>query len=130
MRPVNSWWPISHAACLHLALSAHPAPNSGSPFSCLLLSSCCLAPLAAWTAWCSLHQLHACLQALENLYPGAAVHMGFLQQAQSVTDKAQSSVYNIRSVLDQMSGNSTPTLVVVTGEAGPVAGLADRKGAC
>eukprot|EP00891_Asterochloris_glomerata_P000662 jgi/Astpho2/662/Aster-x0030 len=55
--------------------------------------------------------------ALENLYPGAAVHMGFLQQAQSVTDKAQSDVYNIRSVLDQMSGNSTPTLVVVTGHS-------------
>lgn len=56
--------------------------------------------------------------------------MGFLQQAQSVTDKAQSDVYNIRSVLDQMSGNSTPTLVVVTGEAAPIAGLADGRGVC
>jgi len=52
---------------------------------------------------------------LENMYPEAQVHHGFLEQLQAVTDKAPNSSQNIGDVLMDMSGGVTPSLVIVTG---------------
>lgn len=52
---------------------------------------------------------------LEDMYPDAHVHHGFLQQLQSVTDKAPNTTQNIGDVLMEMSGGVPPSLVIVTG---------------
>ena len=53
---------------------------------------------------------------LENMYPQAQVHHGFLEQLQAVTDKAPNTTQNIGDVLMDMSGGVTPSLVIVTGQ--------------
>jgi len=53
---------------------------------------------------------------LENMYPEAQVHHGFLEQLQAVTDKAPNTTQNIGDVLMDMSGGVTPSLVIVTGQ--------------
>ena len=52
---------------------------------------------------------------LEDMYPEAHVHHGFLQQLQAVTDKAPNTTQNIGDVLMDMSGGVPPSLVIVTG---------------
>ena len=52
---------------------------------------------------------------LEDMYPDAHVHHGFLQQLQAVTDKAPNTTQNIGDVLMEMSGGVPPSLVIVTG---------------
>lgn len=52
---------------------------------------------------------------LEEMYPDAHVHHGFLQQLQAVTDKAPNISVNIGNVLMNMSGGVPPSLVIVTG---------------
>ena len=52
---------------------------------------------------------------LEDMYPDAHVHHGFLQQLQAVTDKAPNTSQNIGDVLMEMSGGVPPSLVIVTG---------------
>ncbi|KAL3157193.1 hypothetical protein ABBQ38_001432 [Trebouxia sp. C0009 RCD-2024] len=54
---------------------------------------------------------------LENMYPDAHVHHGFLQQLQAVTDKAPNTSVNIGNVLMNMSGGVPPSLVIVTGHS-------------
>lgn len=52
---------------------------------------------------------------LEDMYPDAHVHHGFLQQLQAVTDKAPNTTQNIGDVVMEMSGGVPPSLVIVTG---------------
>lgn len=52
---------------------------------------------------------------LENMYPEAQVHHGFLEQLQAVTDKAPNTTQIIGDVLMDMSGGVTPSLVIITG---------------
>ena len=52
---------------------------------------------------------------LEDMYPDAYVHHGFLQQLQAVTDKAPNRTQNIGDVINDMSGGVPPSLVIVTG---------------
>ena len=53
---------------------------------------------------------------LEEMYPDAHVHHGFLQQLQAVTDKAPNRTQNIGNVIMDMSGGVSPGLVIVTGK--------------
>nr|QOL01215.1 putative extracellular protein TR9_023 [Trebouxia lynnae] len=54
---------------------------------------------------------------LEDMYPEAHVHHGFLEQLQAVTDKAPNQTQNIGDVLMDMSGGVPPSLVIVTGHS-------------
>ncbi|DBA68386.1 TPA: hypothetical protein ACH3X2_013690 [Trebouxia sp. C0005] len=54
---------------------------------------------------------------LENMYPEAQVHHGFLEQLQAVTDKAPNTTQIIGDVLMDMSGGVTPSLVIITGHS-------------
>ncbi|KAL3150417.1 hypothetical protein ABBQ32_000254 [Trebouxia sp. C0010 RCD-2024] len=53
---------------------------------------------------------------LEEVYPDAAVHWGFLKQAQSVTDKSAPQ-YNLRNVLSSLNGGAEPAHIFVTGHS-------------
>jgi hypothetical protein len=53
---------------------------------------------------------------LEQLYPDASVHWGFLQQAQSVTDTSVPE-HNLAQVLYSLNGGVAPAHVFVTGHS-------------
>lgn len=53
---------------------------------------------------------------LEEVYPDAAVHWGFLKQAQSVTDKSAPQ-YNLQNVLSSLNGGAEPAHIFVTGHS-------------
>ena len=67
---------------------------------------------------------------LENMYPEAHVHHGFLEQLQAVTDKAPNRTQNIGDVVMDMSGGVPPSLVIVTGESARTAREVTALWAC
>ncbi|KAK9814603.1 hypothetical protein WJX72_008506 [[Myrmecia] bisecta] len=54
---------------------------------------------------------------VQQEFPQATVHSGFLDSLQSVTTKAPSPEYNIVDVLNYLSGGATPAHILITGHS-------------
>ncbi|EIE24481.1 alpha/beta-hydrolase [Coccomyxa subellipsoidea C-169] len=54
---------------------------------------------------------------LDQLFPGATAHSGFVGQFRAVTDQATNDTYNIKTVLLKQSKGRPPTKVICTGHS-------------